>query len=204
MDGSNLVYDWLYDRVQDHEFYHKQHDNGVCGITVNNNLNQFLISKGSYHNFAMKFYTKVSKDVNSGLQVRSFIDPGKSTGAQLFGPQFEIEDDDVGLFYHEGFNEVVSPGDAGMKNAWNVEGWNVYEIVVYDNEYFWRVNGVEKELIFNQPSTAGFQIRDRIGFQVHFPMLATDVGGESCWKHILVKKLNSKSEADDEKRIMRR
>merc|ERR1719145_584287 len=101
MDGSNLVYDWLYDRVQDHEFYHKQNDNGVCGITIANNLNQFLISKGSYHNFAMKFYTKVSKDVNSGLQVRSFIDPGRSTGAQLFGPQFEIEDDDVGLFYHE-------------------------------------------------------------------------------------------------------
>jgi len=204
MDGSNLLQDWLYGRVQDHEFYHKQHDNAVCGITVENHVNQFLISKGSYHNFAVKFYTKVSEKVNSGFQVRSFIDPSKSRGAELFGPQLEVEDEDVGLFYHEGFGEIVSEGHAGMKNAWKVEGWNEYEVVVYDNEYYWRVNGVEKIVMFNQPSTAGYQIRDRIGLQVHYPMLPTDAGGESCFKHIIVKKLTSKNEAEEEKRRMQR
>jgi len=76
--------------------------------------------------------------------------------------------------------------------------------VVYDNEYYWRVNGVEKTVIFNQPNTEGYQIRNRIGLQVHFPMLQTDAGGESCFKHIIVKKLNSRNEAEDEKRRMSR
>jgi len=204
MDGSNLLQDWLYDMVQEHEFYHKQHDNAVCGITSENHFNQFLISKGSYHNFAVKFYTKVSKDVNSGFQVRSFINPDQSTGAQLFGPQLEVDDSDVGLFYHEGFGEIVSPGDADMYNAWNVEGWNVYEAVVYDNEYYWRVNGVGKSITFSQPDTNGYQIRDRIGLQVHSPILPTDVGGESCFKHILVKALSNRNEAEEEKRHMSR
>jgi hypothetical protein len=198
MDGSNLLSGWLYDMIQDHEYYHNNVENGVCGITVDNKVNQFLISEGSYTNFALKFFVKIAPGLNSGMQVRSYV-PSQAQGAQVFGPQLEIDDDDVGLFYHEGHNNIVSQGDSGMKSVWNVGGWNTYEAVIYDNSYYWRVNGKDKTVTFDQPDRQGFQIRDRLGLQIHWPMEGQQVGGEACWKHILVKELRSSQEAEQER-----
>jgi hypothetical protein len=197
MDGSNLLDGWFYDMIQDHEFYHNHIEQGVCGITFANRFNQFLISEGAYYNFALKFCVKIAAGLNSGVQIRSYVEPGRSTGAQLFGPQLEIDDDDVGLFYHEGVR-VVSGADAEMVKAWKREEWNAYEAVMYDNRYYWRVNGKEKELTWDFDNKDYLQIHNRIGLQVHWPMDQNDVGGESCWKHILVKELKSSSEADGE------
>jgi len=159
--------------------------------------NQFLISKGAYYNFAMKFYVKIAAGLNSGVQVRSYVEPGRSTGAQLFGPQLEIDDDDVGLFYHEG-DRIISGADPEMVKEWNIEGWNAYEAVIYGNRYYWRVNGKEKELTWDFDSKDWLSIHNRIGLQVHWPMQDSDIGGQACWKHILVKQLNSATEANRE------
>jgi hypothetical protein len=202
MDGSNLEEDWLYNMVQDHEYYHNPRENGVCGITFANNVNQFLISKGAYYNFALKFYVKIEKGINSGMQVRSYVEPGQSTGAQVFGPQLEIDDDDVGLFYHEGCC-VKSEKDPAMVAAWNRDGWNVYEAVIHDNRYYWRINGAEKEITFDFDAKTHLQIHNRIGLQIHYPGADSEVGGEACWKHILVKELNSAADANNEISRMR-
>ena len=66
-------------------------DGAIIGTTAQDSPNTFLVFKHEFADFELEFDVKLpSKELNSGVQIRSLL-PGGKYGGPLTGPQCEIE-----------------------------------------------------------------------------------------------------------------
>ena len=66
-------------------------DNGcIVGVSHKNTPNTFLATKEIYTNFILEFEVWADPLLNSGVQIRSVIDPSVNDGS-VYGHQIEIE-----------------------------------------------------------------------------------------------------------------
>ena len=195
-DGSNIEQDFKSTLPTAHQFEYDREERALCGTTANYQ-NEFLISEAEFVDFELLFWVKIPDGLNSGMQVRSaMLD---SDTAKLYGPQIEIDNKDFGAIYSEatGHGWLLDPAARSNVSAanWNSSGWNAYRVLVQGGTFTVQVNGVQvAELAYTFDSHVWSQLSsavaiNRIGFQVHSPYQATQIGQRVCFKHVLVKRI---------------
>ena len=194
IDRNNLDnIHFLTYKMNNHYFTHNIEEMALQGITTNYKKNQFLITIQEYIDFELKFKVKTENNVNSGLQVLSYVDEYE---AICYGPQVEIDDNDFGAIYDEGITNdwLFSPNKRlnldkvkYKKGDWNqfhirvtTNGNNNYTIIVFvNNVLITNYNGTLTNM--NLPE------KNRIGFQIHFPRNNDELNKSVYFKHVIIK-----------------
>jgi len=126
--------------------------------------NQFLIWKGGdVDDFVLRFDIKCSKEGNSGMQYRSWVnkDPARPFSVSGYQADFDGGHTFSGILYGEGFRGILCErgqetvvGDDGkpkevrrfaendaLKKELNVEDWNAYEVTAKGFTFTNKING---------------------------------------------------------------
>lgn len=150
----------------------------ITGTTAVPSPNTFLATKAEYGNFELEFDTMVHKQLNSGVQVRSFSrtdEAGRFKAGRFYGPQIEIEagPGQAGYIYGEGTgrgwlsSEPKSKDDSVNQHSFFKNGaWNHFRIVAQGPRIQTFINGnpvadlSDEEIYKSHP-------KGHIGLQVH-------------------------------------
>jgi hypothetical protein len=116
-------------------------DGVITGKTPDNHkFNTFLCSKQKYGDFELKFQVKMTKNGNSGVQIRSEI-VDKKTFA-VAGPQADMGGPYWGSLYGERFGGMMKAADATLvKKTVKEEDWNDYYIKTVGKHITIKLNG---------------------------------------------------------------
>ncbi len=165
----------------------------IVGTSVaNDSVNSFLATDATYGNFVLEYEFKVDADLNSGVQVRSFLD----NSSLVRGYQIEIDPSQRawsgGLYEERGRGWLDDLGDnAAAREAFVPGEWNHIRVVADGNRVRSWINGVPAadftETDGEVPS-AGF-----IALQVHTVGTA---GLEVRWREISLETLGEAVQGD--------
>ena len=145
-------------------------ENGeIVGTTAEGSPNSFLCTEKSYRNFVLEFETKVHNRLNSGVQLRSDVDPAQF-GGRVYGPQVEIEKapGEAGHIFSEAtrrgwLSSKEDREDPEKRRAFRNGEWNHYRVEALGPRIRTWVNGQPVGDIADQRSRQeGF-----LGLQVH-------------------------------------
>ena len=125
--------------------------------------NQFLIWKGVVSDFVLRFDIKCTKEGNSGMQYRSWLnlDPAKPFSVSGYQADFDGSHAFSGILYGEGFRDILcmrgqvavigddsKPKEVGrfaeheaFKEGLKVEDWNSYEVTAEGFTFVNKING---------------------------------------------------------------
>jgi hypothetical protein len=145
-------------------------ENGaIVGTSVLNSGNTFLVTEKEYGDFILEMDVKIESPLsNSGIQVRSHLDPAENNGkGKVYGRQFEIDPSDrkwSGGVYDEGRRDWIYPVDlnARAKDAFKVGAYNHIRMECIGNEMRTWINGTAIADVVDTIDYKGF-----IGLQVH-------------------------------------
>ncbi|MFH5804938.1 DUF1080 domain-containing protein [Alienimonas sp. DA493] len=159
----------------------------IVGRTAEGSPNSFLCTKDTYGDFVLEFEVKLpTKDLNSGVQVRSSSKGGTKDG-RVNGPQVEIESSpgDAGYVYGEamggGWLDPVE--EHTNKDAFKNGEWNKYRVEAKGDSIHTFINGEPVSTLKNERVPAeGF-----IGLQVH--SYRGPHPGVVMWRNIRIKPL---------------
>ncbi|HZX57419.1 MAG TPA: DUF1080 domain-containing protein, partial [Mucilaginibacter sp.] len=157
--------------------------------------NSFLVTEKEYGDFILELDTKLeSPTSNSGVQVRSHLDPKGNDGTgMVYGKQVEIDPSDRrwtgGIedearrdwLYTLQYNQKAQP-------AFKQGEWNHLRIECIGNTTKTWVNGVAAAYVVDTIDSKGF-----IGLQVHAVYKAEDAGKKMFYKNIRIKTTDLKS-----------
>lgn len=175
-------------------------DGAIVGKTAESSPNSFLCSEQEYGDFELEFETKVSNQLNSGVQIRSKTKEaatGKTKNDQpgrVFGPQVEIEASgangaEAGYVYGEatGRGWLTPPDRLKPHKHFKDGAWNQFRIVANGPRIRTWINGTviedltDEEIFKTHPK--GF-----IGLQVHG--IKQGAGPyEAAWRNLRIKEL---------------
>ncbi len=121
----------------------------ILGTSVENSPNSFLVTTKSYKDFELELEVKLDPKLNSGIQIRSYVNDGATRGMPVSGPQIEIYTaaEDIsysGFIYGEGMNigGWLTPKERHIKHGHYKNGeWNHYRIVAQGATIQTWVNG---------------------------------------------------------------
>jgi hypothetical protein len=122
-------------------------DGAIVGNTAPKGLsgnNTFLCSKKKYKDFELHFDVKMTKNGNSGVQIRSkIVDDKKLAGKFVVaGPQCDMGAQYWGSLYGERFGGMMKAADAKLvKETVKVEEFNDYYIKVVGKHVTIKLNG---------------------------------------------------------------
>lgn len=149
-------------------------DGVITGITKAGSPNTFLCTKKKYSDFELHFEVKCDNQLNSGVQIRSQLDPKREPehGGRVNGPQIEIEASGKngamsGYVYGEAAGGWLTPkGDRKSHKHFKDGKWNKYKVVAEGPRIQVWINGEQvsdltHEEIFKTHSEG------LIGLQVH-------------------------------------
>ena len=179
----------------------------ICGTTVDGSPNSFLCSDREFGNFELTFETKISDELNSGVQIRSKTKElnaneekrGDKFG-RVYGPQVEVEASgengaQAGYVYGEATGRGwLTPEDSrAPRKVFRDSQWNTYRIIAYGARIQTYINGelmgdlTHEEIFESHPS--GF-----IGLQVH--SIGRDSGPfQARWRNIRIRELEADAAA---------
>ena len=134
-------------------------NDGVLTGEGNERRNSFLTSDKAYSDFYLKVDVKIIRG-NSGIQVRSH-----DIGNRLTGYQIEADPSErawSGGLYDEGRRAWLQPPNENVRDAFNLEKWNTYEIWCVGPRIKAKVNGKTTTNFLDFMDLSGY-----IGFQIH-------------------------------------
>lgn len=163
-------------------------DGCIVGRTSEGSANSFLCTARKFGDFELTFQVKVDDALNSGVQIRSRVNP--DTG-RVQGPQVEIATNGTaGFIYGEGLSTGWLSGKAEMdrpeaKAAFKKGEWNSYRVVARGSSIKTWVNNVPVADTTDDKTkmTTGF-----IGLQVHGIRDGTGPF-EVRWRNLQIKEL---------------
>jgi hypothetical protein len=180
--GKNLN-DW--EKVGGNATYSLE-DGVITGTAVLNSPNTFLTTKKSYSDFVLEYEMYVNSDMNSGVQIRSNIDPNYRNGV-FHGYQVEMDPSDRGFtggIYDEQRRGWLYPLSRNEKarSALKRAAWNHFHIEVIGNTINTWVNGVHCARLVDDMTASG-----RIGLQVHSVSETSGLeGAEVKWRNLRI------------------
>lgn len=142
------------------------HDGMIVGETRPNQPNTFLCTEQEYADFVLELEFKIDRQLNSGIQIRSWSDSGEDD-SRVRGYQVEIDPSDrawsAGI-YEEGRRGWLHPLDNNdyAQRALDPDIWNRLRIVARGNVIRTYLNDVPAAVLLDSAVRSGF-----IGLQVH-------------------------------------
>ena len=158
----------------------------IVGRTAKGSPNSFLCTKKTYSDFILEFEVKlVTKDMNSGVQIRSQSKGGTPDG-RVFGPQVEVESSpgDSGYIYGEAMGGWLDPKDQHPKQKLFKNGeWNKFRVEAKGESIKTFLNGEPVSTLKSEKADQeGF-----VGLQVH--SYKGPHPGEVMWRNVRIKPL---------------
>ncbi|WP_245586318.1 3-keto-disaccharide hydrolase [Olivibacter sitiensis] len=168
-------------------------ENGeIVGTAVAGTGNTFLITEKEYGDFVLELEVKIESPTgNSGVQVRSHLDPSGNNGkGKVYGRQAELDPTArawSGGIYDEARRDWLYPMslNAGAATAYKRESYNHLKIECIGNEMKTWVNGIPAAYVVDTLDTQGF-----IGLQVHAISNEKDAGKRVWFRNIKLKTSN--------------
>ncbi len=154
----------------------------IVGVSVADTPNSFLTTRASYGDFILEYEVLVDPDLNSGVQIRSYLgDNGRVQGYQV-----EV-DPSVRAFsgglYDEQRRRWMYPlsrnekGRAAFRNG----RWNSFRVEAIGNSLRVWLNGVQTVDLVDDMTASGF-----IGLQVHSIRDRDDAGKTVRWRNLRI------------------
>ncbi|MEE8155050.1 MAG: DUF1080 domain-containing protein, partial [Phycisphaerales bacterium] len=164
------------------------HNDMIVGETRPNQPNTFLCTEQEYADFVLELEFKIDRQLNSGIQIRSWSDSNKDD-SRVRGYQVEIDPSDrawsAGI-YEEGRRGWLHPLDNNdyAQRALDPDAWNRLRIVARGDVIRTYLNDVPAAVLLDSAVRSGF-----IGLQVH------GVGGRTeplriRWRDIRLKAID--------------
>jgi len=168
--------------------YKPEHGN-IVGTTVVNSGNSFLVTEKEYGDYVLEMDVKIDDTTsNSGIQIRSHVDPQGHNGKGLvYGYQVEIDPSArrwSGGIYDEGRRDWLYPASLNEKSqsAFKVGKYNHLKIECIGHEIKTWINNVAVAYIVDTMDARGF-----IGLQVHAISKPEFAGEKVYFKNIRIK-----------------
>lgn len=161
-------------------------DKIITGAAVPNSPNSFLVTKASYDNFILEFEIFVNTPLNSGVQIRSTVDPTYRNGV-FHGYQVEIDPSTRGWsggIYDEQRRGWLYPlsRNPSASSALKSGEWNMVRIQAIGSNISTWINGVQCARLVDNLTASG-----KIGLQVHsIDVLSGLEGAQVKWKNIRI------------------
>ena len=192
-DGFTVLFDGqtLDGWVQKNGFAtYRVEDGAIVGRTAKGSPNSFLTTAKDYGDFVLEFDVKLpTKDLNSGVQIRSISDP-EIKGGRVHGPQVEIESSpgDAAYIYSEGTGRgwLIPMEEHSKKDLFKNGDWNTFRVEARGPNIKTFLNG---EPVADLTDPESFR-KGFIALQVHsYRGKAGADGGVVMWRNIRVKEL---------------
>lgn len=158
-------------------------DGAIVGVSKSGVPNSFLATKQKYKNFILEFDVWVDYGLNSGVQIRSLMDPNYHSG-RVHGYQVEIDTSPrrwSGGIYDEFRRGWIYPMSIhpGGREAFITGTWNHYRIEAIGAQIRTWINDIPCANLVDDMTDEGF-----IAFQVHAIYNKEDEGKLIKWKNI--------------------
>jgi len=189
----------------------KVENGAIVGATTadgpaNITYNQFLVWKGGeVSDFVLRFDIKCSKEGNSGMQYRSWVnlDPAKPFSVSGYQADFDGSHAYSGILYGEGYRDILcmrgqvsiigddsKPKEVArfgehddFKKGLKVEDWNSYEVIAEGFTFINKINGQIISICIDQ-DRANRRASGILALQAHVgPPMKVEV------KNVRIKKL---------------
>ncbi|MGJ1263513.1 3-keto-disaccharide hydrolase [Sphingobacterium spiritivorum] len=172
-------------------------ENGVIvGTMTKKTPNSFLVTEKEYGDFILELEVKLEGDnTNSGIQIRSHIDPQANDGrGRMYGKQVEVDPTArawTGGIYDEARRGWLYPLDLNQnaKKAFRKNEYNAIRIEAIGDEVRTWVNGIPTAAVIDTIDRTGY-----IGLQVH-NIADADDGKKVYFKNVRIQTENLKSKA---------
>lgn len=141
-------------------------DGAIVGRTVVNSPNSFLCSRDQYGDFILEYEVLVTTNLNSGVQIRSLLDPALK-GGRVHGLQVEVDPSErawTGGLYDESRRGwlFTLDGQPAAKRAFKMGVWNRFRVEAIGNSVRTWVNDVPVANILDDLTPRGI-----LALQVH-------------------------------------
>lgn len=152
----------------------------ITGRSVVGSPNSFLCTRATYGDFVFEFEMKQDSPLNSGVQVRSIVDPLLKNG-RVHGYQLDIDPTDrrwTGGIYDEsrrGWLHSLT-GQPAAQRAYRFGQWNRFRIEAIGTSIRTFVNGIPAADIIDDLTPSGI-----IALQVHDIGQDTSLAGRAVW-----------------------
>jgi len=163
-------------------------DGVIVGTTVEGTGNSFLATEKEYRDFVLEVDVMLeSPKGNSGVQIRSHVDPAGNNGkGKVYGKQAEVDPTDrkwSGGIYDEARREWLYPLtlNPAAGNAYKANSYNHLKIECLGNEIKTWINGVPAADVIDTLDQSGF-----IALQVHGITEASEAGKKVYFKNIRI------------------
>ena len=158
--------------------------------------NSFLVTEKEYGDFILELEVKLEGDnTNSGIQIRSHIDPQANDGrGRMYGKQVEVDPTArawTGGIYDEARRGWLYPLDLNQnaKKAFRKNEYNAIRIEAIGDEVRTWVNGIPTAAVIDTIDQTGY-----IGLQVH-NIADADDGKKVYFKNVRIQTENLKAKA---------
>ena len=161
-------------------------DKVITGKAVPNSPNSFLVTKETYSDFILEFEIFVNTPLNSGVQIRSNVNPAYRNGV-MHGYQVEIDPTArawSGGIYDEQRRGWLYPisRNASAASALKSGEWNMVRIQAIGSSINTWINGVQCARLTDNLTASG-----KIGLQVHSIDDSSGLDGAQVkWKNIRI------------------
>lgn len=162
-------------------------DGAIVGTFVDDRQNSFLATEETFDDFVLEFEFKVSAQINSGVQFRSFSKPDYRNG-RVHGYQYEIDPKKrawTGGIYDEARRGWLYPVSLNpqARSYLKMNDWNTARIECVGSSIRTWLNGKPVAHVIDQMPTDGF-----IALQVHgIPKNSPVIGRTIRWRNIKIK-----------------
>ncbi len=141
-------------------------DGTITGRTVVKSPNSFLCSREKFGDFILEYDVWVATNLNSGVQIRSIVDPALKTG-RVHGLQVEVDPSErswSGGIYDESRRGwlYTLDGQAAAKKAFRMGTWNRFRVEAIGSSIRTWLNGVPIANIVDDLTPSGI-----LALQVH-------------------------------------
>jgi hypothetical protein len=181
---------------------YKIENGAIVGTTVVASSNSFLITEKEYDNFILELEAKIDDTTsNSGIQLRSHIDPNGNNGkGKVFGYQYELDPSarrwTAGI-YDEGRRDWLYPLSLNhsAQDAFRLHDFNKIKVECFNHTIRTWINDIPAAELVDTLDNKGF-----IGLQVHAVGKAEDAGKKVYFKNIRLMPI-TKASADFPKTV---
>lgn len=164
-------------------------DGELVATSVLNSPNSFLATTSEYSDFILEYEAKIDSPLNSGVQIRSFLDDNRE--GSVSGFQIEIDTSSrgwSGALYEEGIRGFLQPHTEyePARKAFKNDDWNHYRVEAIGKRFRTWINGVPAGNLIDDHRSTGF-----IGLQVHgIDSHPERKGMKSRWRNVRIKTEN--------------
>ncbi len=161
-------------------------DGTLVGKTISGSPNSFLVTEREYDNFVLELEVRIDDSTsNSGIQLRSHIDPRGNNGkGKVYGYQYELDPSSrrwTAGIYDEGRRDWLYPLslNPSAQPAFHLHEFNKVRVECFGENIRSWINGQPAAYVVDTLDKKGF-----IGLQVHSISKPEDAGKTVLFKNI--------------------